>query len=254
MRNIRLVIEYEGTNFAGWQEQRVKAPEGPSTVQGCLREAIRKLTGEEVVLYAASRTDAGVHAIGQVVNFKTSSSLPAPRLVPAINFYLPPEIVVRSAEEVPEAFHAQFHAKSKLYRYTVLNDPVPCALNRNYSYRYPWPLDVEKMKGAAACLVGSHDFSSFGKETEGQQSTIRTIKSFEILRQDNYIHFLVEGDGFLHKMIRGIVGTLLLVGSGKMGVEGFRQVLEARRRCLAGPTAPAQGLCLLKVKYNEEAL
>lgn len=256
MRNIKLVIEYEGTNYAGWQEQRAKGPfakeASPPTIQAHLREAIQKVAGEWVVLYAASRTDAGVHALEQVVNFKTSSYIPVEKLAPAINFYLPKEIVVRSAEEVPEDFHAQFDAKSKVYKYTVLNDPIPRALDRNFSYRFPWSLDIEKMKQAASYLPGSHDFRSFSVESLPKKDSTRNIKSFEITQEDRYIHFVVEADGFLHKMIRGIVGTLLMVGSGKLAVEEFRRILQAKDRRLAGPTVPARGLCLLKVKYDEE--
>ncbi|MFQ5956943.1 MAG: tRNA pseudouridine(38-40) synthase TruA [Candidatus Brocadiales bacterium] len=256
MRNIKLVIEYEGTNYAGWQEQRVKDPSKkgsqPPTVQACVRDAIGKVVGEKVVLYAASRTDTGVHALGQVANFKTSSDLPVQKFVPAINYYLSPEIVVRSAEEVPEDFHAQFSARSKAYSYTVFNDRVPCAINRNLSYRYPWPLDVERMKEASQCLIGRHDFRAFSVESSLRKNNVRTIKSFDITQEDSYIRFVVEADGFLHKMIRGIIGTLLLVGCGKLGAEEFRHILDSRDRRLAGPTAPAQGLLLLKVNYNEK--
>jgi tRNA pseudouridine38-40 synthase len=260
MRNIRLVIEYDGTNFAGWQEQRTKTKaQCLPTIQACLREAIHKVTGEWVTVYGASRTDAGVHALGQVANFKTSSRLSAKRLVPALNYYLPREIVVRSAEEVPEEFHSQYNARSKVYRYTILNDPLPRAIDRNLYYHYPWPLNVERMREAAQCLLGKHDFRAFCVEAHNKENTVRTIKSFEIVREglpaiygnSSYLHFVVEADGFLHKMIRGIVGTLLLVGSGKMGPKEFKEVLEARNRRLAGPTVPARGLCLLKVNYEE---
>lgn len=279
MRNIQLLIEYDGTNFSGWQEQRIKTSRGVSqytpTIQACLREAIHKITGEWVVVYGASRTDAGVHALGQVANFKTYSKLPAERLVPALNSYLPREIVVRSAGEVPDEFHAQFHAKSKVYRYTILNDPVPRAINRNFYYHFHCPLDVERMREAAQHLLGRHDFRAFCVEAHNKENTVRTIKSIEIIQDDpaaicgagpapdlpwseakgrcragQYLHLVVEADGFLHKMIRGIVGTLLLVGSGKMGLAEFKGVVEARDRSLAGPTVPAKGLCLLKVNYT----
>ena len=278
MRNIKLLIEYDGTNFSGWQEQRIKTSRGVSqyapTIQACLREAIHKITGEWVVVYGASRTDAGVHALGQVANFRTYSKLPAERLVPALNYYLPREIVVRSAGKVHEEFHAQFHATSKVYRYTILNDPVPRAINRNFYYHFHCPLAVERMKEAALHLLGRHDFRAFCVEAHNKENTARTIKSFEILESSppeadvaghyplsasggsmdsktkRYIHFFIEADGFLHKMIRGIVGTLLLVGSGKMGLVEFKGVVEARDRSLAGPTVPAKGLCLLKVNYE----
>ncbi|MCQ4574911.1 MAG: tRNA pseudouridine(38-40) synthase TruA [Candidatus Brocadiales bacterium] len=252
MRNIKLVIEYEGTNYAGWQEQRVKKGDPVPTIQACVKDAVEKVVGEAVTLYGASRTDSGVHALGQAANFKTFSKLPAGEFVPAINYYLPPDIVVRSAKEVPEDFHAQYSARSKVYSYTVLNDRVPCALNRNLSYRYPWPLDIERMKEASRCLTGSHDFTAFSVESSDKKNGVRTISSFDITRQDRYTTIVVEADGFLHKMIRGIVGTLLLAGRGKLGAEEFRHILDSRDRQLAGPTAPAKGLTLLKVNYDEE--
>lgn len=252
MRNIKLVIEYEGTGYAGWQEQRVKKGDPVPTVQACVKGAIEKVVGETVVLYGASRTDSGVHALGQVANFKTTSELPAEEFVPAINYYLSPDIVVRSAVEVPEDFHAQYSARSKTYSYTVLNDRVPCAINRNLSYRYPWPLDVERMKEASRYLLGSHDFTAFSVESSDKKNGVRTIKSFDIARQDRYTRIVVGADGFLHKMIRGIVGTLLLVGRGKLGVDEFRRILESKDRRLAGPTAPAKGLMLLKVNYDRD--
>lgn len=274
MRNIKLIIEYEGTNYAGWQEQRVKdlnaetetetgtvreAEAGAGTgtgknpiptVQACVREAVIKVVGEEAVLYGASRTDAGVHALGQAANFKTSSGLPTESFVPAINFYLPPDIVVRSAEEAPEDFHAQYSATSKVYSYTVLNDRVPCAINRNFSYRYPSPLDVDTMKEAAKYLTGRHDFRAFSVETSDKKNGVRTVKSFEVLREGRNVRLMVEADGFLYKMVRGMVGTLLLVGRGKLNTEKFGKILESRDRRLAGPTAPARGLILVKVNYG----
>ncbi|MHC4196872.1 MAG: tRNA pseudouridine(38-40) synthase TruA [Planctomycetota bacterium] len=274
MRNIKLIIEYEGTNYAGWQEQRVKdlhaetetetetgtvkgseagAGKNPiPTIQACVREAVIKVVGEEVVLYGASRTDAGVHALGQTANFKTSSDLPAENFVPAINFYLPPDIVARSAEEAPEDFHAQYLATSKVYSYTVLNDRVPCAINRNFSYRYPWPLDVDTMKEAAKYLTGRHDFRAFSVETSDKKDGVRTVKSFEVTREGRNVRLMVEADGFLYKMVRGMVGTLLLVGRGKLNTEEFGHILESRDRRLAGPTAPARGLILVKVNYDND--
>ncbi len=283
MRNIKLLIEYDGTTFAGWQEQRVptnssvasthqkdtstphsydndsKPPATVPTIQSCLMEAIHSVTGERVVVYGASRTDAGVHATGQVANFKTTSRLPVEKFVPALNYYLPREIVVRSAEEVPDEFHSQYHARSKVYRYTILNDPIPRAINRYFYYHYPCPLNIEKLQEAAQFLFGTHDFSTFCTEVHNKKNTIRTIKSIEITQEDptascevgKYLYFIIEADGFLHKMIRGIVGTLLLVGCGKMSPSEFKDVLKAKDRRLAGPNVPAKGLCLVKVNYEE---
>ena len=243
MNNIKLVIEYDGTNYAGWQQQKKE-----KTVQETLKIAIEKVVNEKITLRGAGRTDAGVHALGQVANFKTKSTIPTRKLVQAINFYLPKDIVVKSIKKVSEKFHSQYSAKSKIYRYTILNNNIGSAINRNSCYHYNGDLNIEKMQKASKTLIGRHDFSVF-KSKSDNKNNIRTIKRLEIKKKGKYLLFTIEADGFLYKMVRSIVGTLLGVGREKMTIKEFKRVLKSRSRPLAGATVPARGLCLLRVKY-----
>lgn len=246
MRNIRLLIEYDGTNYAGWQWQK-----GEKTIQGTLAEAIEQVIQEKTKLYGASRTDAGVHAFGQVANFKTTSNIPSQRLVHAINFYLPYDITVKDAVDVAEPFHAQYCAKSKIYQYTLFNDWVRTSLNRHFSYLYGFQLNMDKMASAARCLIGTHDFTSFTTKAWCEKNRMRTVKRLDIRKEGKYIYFTIEADGFLYNMVRTIVGTLIEIGRGKIPEEDMETILNARNRKLAGPTAPARGLCLMEVKYED---
>ena len=243
MNNIKLVIEYDGTNYAGWQQQKKD-----KTVQETLKIAIEKVVNEKITLRGAGRTDAGAHALGQVANFKTRSTIPTRKLVQAINFYLPKDIVVKSIKKVSEKFHSQYSAKSKIYRYTILNNNIGSAISRNSCYHYNGDLNIEKMQKASKTLIGRHDFSVF-KSKSDNTSNIRTIKRLEIKKKGQYLLFTIEADGFLYKMVRSIVGTLLGVGKEKMTIKEFKRVLKSRSRSLAGATVPARGLCLLRVKY-----
>ena len=254
MRNIKLLIEYEGTNYAGWQRQNPRRGDlastgGHKTVQQTLEDAIEQITHEKVTLYGASRTDAGVHARGQVAHFKTASEIPATKLPCAINAHLPHDIAVKSAEEVPDTFHAQFDAKSKVYRYTVLNESLRCALFRNFCYHFPFSLDINRMKEASQFLLGTHDFRSFQTHVYTKKNSVRTLMVIEIKKENGFIYFLLEADGFLYNMARAIVGTLLEVGRGKITPDEFKRILDARNRRLAGETVPAKGLCLMEIKY-----
>ncbi len=271
MRNTKLLIEYEGTNYAGWQRQNPRrgdlaSTKGHKTVQQTLEDAIEQIIHEKIVLYGASRTDAGVHAMGQAAHFKTASDIPTTRLPGAINAHLPHDIAVKSTEEVPDTFHAQFDAKSKVYRYTVLNEPLRCALFRNFCYHFPSSLDINRMKEASQFLLGTHDFRTFQTHAYTKKSSVRTMISVEINRSsvfdsipqsairnpqwgNGFIHFILEADGFLYNMARAIVGTLLEVGRGKITPDEFKRILEANSRRLAGETVPAKGLCLMEVKY-----
>jgi tRNA pseudouridine38-40 synthase len=252
VNNIKLVIEYDGTNYAGWQQQKKE-----ETVQETLKIAIEKVVNEKITLHGAGRTDAGVHALGQVANFKTKSTIPTYKLVQAINFYLPNDIVVKSARKVTEKFHSQYSSKSKIYRYTILNNDTARAINRNFCYHYNGDLNVEKMQKASRHIIGKHDFSAFKSKSNNVRPTksfrrvsnIRTIKKLEIKKKGKHLLFTIEADGFLYKMVRSIVGTLLEVGKGKMTIEEFRTVSRSGTRSLAGATVPAKGLCLLRVKY-----
>ncbi len=251
MNNIKLVIEYDGTNYAGWQQQKKE-----KTVQETLKIAIEKVVNEKITLHGAGRTDAGAHALGQVANFKTRSTIPTRKLVQSINFYLQKDIVVKSTIKVSEKFHSQYSTKSKIYRYTILNNNIGSAINRNFCYHYNGDLNIEKMQKASKALIGRHDFSVFKSKSNNtcptsfrRESNIRTIKRLEIKKKGKYLLFTIEADGFLYKMVRSIVGTLLGVGREKMTIKEFKRVLKSRSRPLAGATVPARGLCLLRVKY-----
>lgn len=246
MRNIRLQIEYDGANYSGWQTQK-----NDKTVQETLSHAIGQALQEKITIHGAGRTDAGVHALGQVAHFKTGSSIPADRLVHAINYYLPHDIVVKSAGDVPETFHAQYSTKSKVYQYTVLNDWTRSAINRNFCYVYGYALDVEKMTEAAKMLIGSHDFTSFTTKAIEDKNRVRTVQRLDIRKEGKYLYFTIEADGFLYNMVRTIVGTLLEVGKGKIAGDAIKDILNKKNRIFAGPTAPARGLCLMEIKYIE---
>jgi len=243
VNNIKLTIEYDGTNYVGWQQQK-----NGITIHGVLSKAIERVVNEEVALQGSGRTDAGTHAVGQVANFKTESDIPVYNLVQAINSYLPKDIVVRSAEEVPENFHSRYSAKLKTYCYTILNSEIRDAVGRDYCLHYSTPLDIEKMQSASKFLIGKHDFSAF-KSKSDVISSVRTITKLEIEKNGKYLMFTVEADGFLYKMVRSIVGTLLEVGKGKMKILEFKRIVKSGTRARAGNTVAASGLCLLKVKY-----
>lgn len=245
MRNIRLLIEYDGTHYAGWQWQKDE-----KTVQSTLLNAIEQVTRQSVTLYGASRTDAGVHAFGQVANFKTDSTIPPDRLLSAINFYLPPDITVKEVTETAESFHAQYCATSKVYQYTLFNNWIRTSLNRNFCYIYGVQLNIDKMITAARYLIGTHDFTSFTTKAWQEKNRVRTIKRLDIKKQGTYIYTTIEADGFLYNMVRTIVGTLIEIGRGKIELENTMDILLAKHRKLAGPTVPARGLCLMEVKYE----
>jgi tRNA pseudouridine38-40 synthase len=243
VNNIKLVIEYDGTNYDGWQQQK-----SGKTIHQTLNKAIVKVVNEEITLLGAGRTDAGTHAMGQVANFETQSNIPLFNLAQAINYYLPKDIVVKSAHKVPEKFHSRYSAKSKVYRYTIFNSKTRSAIGRNYCHYYATDLNIEKMQKASKALIGKHDFSTFKSKSE-VVSSVRTIKKLEIKKKGEYLFFTIEADGFLYKMVRAIVGTLLEVGRGKMTIGKFKETVKSGIRSKAGNTVPAHGLCLLRVKY-----
>ncbi len=243
-RNIRLTIEYDGSDFFGWQIQK-----NHRTIQGEIREAVEKTSGKKTVVAGAGRTDAGVHALGQVANFHTTSKLSCRKWVQALNSHLPDSIAIRAAEDVPLEFHAQFDAREKTYRYAVLNRPFRSALRRNTTHLVKPTLDVEKMREGAAHLPGTHDFRSFGTETSHKKNTVRTIREFRVEKVEDEIHFTVTGDGFLYNQVRSMVGSLLSVGFGSRSPDWIREVLEAKDRRKAGPNVQARGLTLVEVRY-----
>ncbi|OGW35793.1 MAG: tRNA pseudouridine(38-40) synthase TruA [Nitrospirae bacterium GWD2_57_9] len=246
-RNIKLTVEYDGTNYHGWQSQ---AGTGSSTVQDTLEQALQALTNEGNTAIASGRTDAGVHARGQVVNFHTGSSLPVEAWVPALNHLLPGDVRVLAAEEVPRDFHARFSARGKIYQYRILNRRPPSALYRYYAWHVNLPLDMESMTRASAFLLGTHDFSAFRGSGCAAKSPVRTLRSAKITRSGDFIDVLLEADAFLQYMVRNIVGTLVETGLGRFKPEQVKEMLLSRNRCRSGRTAPPHGLYLVTVFYE----
>jgi len=245
MRNIKLLIEYDGTNYLGWQVQ----PKGP-TIQGMLGDKIKLLTGESIQLFGSGRTDAGVHALGQVAHFKTQSRMDLCSMQRALNSLLPRDIVIQKIEEVEEGFHARKHAKSKIYEYRILNRSLRSAFHRGYVWHIPQKLDLMEMKKATQGLIGEHDFSAFRTVGSSTRTTVRRVIQSEWKRgRGGFIRFEIEANGFLKQMVRSIVGTLVEVGKGKINPEEFQKILTSKDRKKAGPTAPAHGLFLKEVKY-----
>jgi tRNA pseudouridine38-40 synthase len=244
MQNLKLTLEYDGTDYHGWQVQP-----GLPTIQGTLEETIKRVSGEEVRVTGAGRTDAGVHAVGQVANFSTGKGLQANSWQRALNALLPPDIVVRRVEETSEDFDARRSAKSKTYRYSILNRPSPSALDRRYLLHVPNPLDLAAMAEAAAHLLGEHDFSAFRAADGDAVTSARRVYEARLATEGERMHFFITADAFLMHMVRIIVGTLLDVGAGKITPAGFREILKSRDRGRAGKTAPPHGLCLVNVQY-----
>jgi tRNA pseudouridine38-40 synthase len=245
MRNIKLTLSYDGTNFFGWQTQP-----GFRTVQETLEQAIAALIGESVRVNASGRTDTGVHAIGQVVNFYSNTRLAPDVLVRAINAHLPPDVVVRKAVDMPQAFDANRDAKRKLYRYVIHDGPVPNLFLRRYYCSSKHRLDADAMRRAAEPLKGRHDFRSFETDWPNRLSSVRTITHLAVNRFADWIWIDVEADGFLYNMVRVIAGTLMNVGRAYWPESQVAEILHAEDRTQAGPTAPALGLFLMRVTYE----
>jgi len=277
MRNIRLLIAYDGTDFHGWQRQS-----NALTVQECLESAIERILGERAQVWGSGRTDAGVHALNQVANFKTDCPIPCENLKKALNDALPPTVRVKDSHEVSAKFHARYDVCSKTYRYRILQAPVCPPFLWRFVWHYPFPLDGERMTEAAKLFEGEHDFTSFaavdrsaaeescqgaGKDRNAprrdggsgaqpaahkiETAMVRRIFASRIFRhpRTSMLIYEVSGNGFLHHMVRNMVGTLMEVGRGKLEPGGIIRILKARDRTMAGPTAPAQGLCLVEVEY-----
>jgi len=253
MRNFKFTVAYDGTDYYGWQLQP-----GKPTIQGALTEILRRIAQEAIVVHGAGRTDAGVHALGQVANFRTHSALSAAELQRACNALLPPTIRIVGAEEVGPDFHARWCALAKTYRYRLYRERVvPPALWR-YVLHYPFPLDEAAMAAAAARFVGTHDFASFAastgsEEDDRERSAVREIFSAQLARDatGEELHFTVRGKSFLRHMVRKMVGTLLDVGRGKLQVGDIDRLFDLRDRSKSGPTVPPQGLWMLAVEYAE---
>src|SRR6266567_889831 len=251
MRNIKLILSYDGAGFSGWQVQ----PDVP-TIQGTLASAIGRITGEKVLPQGSGRTDAGVHAIAQVVTFATESVIPIANLVIALNDILPASIRVLDVKVVPPEFHARKSARSKTYRYRMYRNAICPPFLARYVWHYPYPLDEVAMCAAASLIEGEHDFTSFAAvdperalERDGSSNVRRVFSSIWQREGDEFI-YEVRGNGFLHHMVRNLVGTFLLVGKGTLKARDVTRILEAKNRCAAGATAPASGLYLVKVEYD----
>lgn len=248
MRNLKLTLAYDGTGFCGWQVQPDTA-----SIQGALGEAIGRITGEKVLPQGSGRTDAGVHALAQVATFQTGTVIPAANLVIALNDTLPPAIRVLDASEVPLEFHARKSAKAKTYRYRIGRGAICPPFVARYVWHYPYPLDFEAMSEAASRVEGEHDFTSFAavdpeKGSSEERSNVRTVFSSAWRREADEWIYEVRGNGFLHHMVRNLVGTFILVGKGTLKAD-ISKILDARNRSDAGATAPASGLYLVGVEY-----
>lgn len=246
MRNFKIIIQYEGTRYQGWQKQGSTQ----NTLQGKFEALLSKIAGEPVEIAASGRTDAGVHAYGQVANFHMETGMSPQELMANMNRYLPEDVAVISCEEVPLRFHSRLNAKGKTYCYRILNSPVPHVFDRKFVWQVPEHLDEEAMKKAAAFLVGTHDFASFTSAKKGKKSTIRTITAIELVREGEELKLSFTGDGFLFHMVRILVGTLVEVGLSGRKASDMERILEAGDRQKAGPLAPAQGLSLMEVYYS----
>ncbi len=244
MRNIKLTIEYDGKDFNGWQKQPDKL-----NIQGEIEKAIFLVTKEEVELFGSGRTDAGVHAVGQVANFKTNSKIPTEKLTYAINSKLKKSIRIKEAKQVSMNFHSRYNCKEKTYRYIINNSEQGTAINRNLEYHISNPLNIEAMKKAVSYFKGEHDFKAFKASGTSSKSSIRTIYKAKLKKEKERIIIELTGNGFLYNMVRIISGTLVDVGLGKIDPDKIPEIIESKDRKKAGKTLPPYGLYLLRVKY-----
>ena len=249
MRRILLTVEYDGTAYAGWQRQS-----NALSVQQVLEEKLSRLTKAPVTLHGASRTDAGVHALGQSAHFDTESAIPADKFSYAVNTMLPEDIRVRASRQVPETFHARFSTKGKRYRYLMHAAPHAGALDRLTHAHVIYPLNVEAMDREARTLVGTHDFAAFAASGSVVKDTVRTLYSARVERREEEVRLTIEGSGFLYNMVRIIAGTLIGVGSGKLRPGAFERAIASGNRLDLGVTAPARGLTLMEVFYDPKDL
>ncbi len=245
MRNIKLVIEYDGSGFNGWQKQPNKL-----NIQGEIEAVIENITKEKIELIASGRTDAGVHAIGQVANFKTNSNIPIEKIPIAINSQVKNSIRIKSAEEVDERFHSRYNCKRKTYRYIIDNSKYGSSIFRNMTYHMPIKLNINEMQKAVKYFEGEHDFKAFKSSGTSSKSSVRTIYEAKVIKKNEYIILELTGNGFLYNMVRIIAGTLVDVGLEKLKAKDIPVILEKKDRQKAGKTLPPQGLFLVKVEYK----
>jgi tRNA pseudouridine38-40 synthase len=245
--NFKITIEYDGSGFHGWQRQKRHR-----TVQGEIENALHTVTRQNIVVIGSGRTDAGVHALGQVASFKCHTRLSPGPIQKALNSLLPDAIVIRDCKPVAPTFHARYDAKRKTYRYRILNHPLAVAIGRQYAWHLRRPLDLDAMRGATAILLGRHDFSAFEGAGSPRSHAVRQVFRAFIDREEKaeFLAFDIEADGFLRFMVRNIVGTLVLVGCGKLSGADFEEILLSKKRKRAGATAPPHGLFLMCVRYG----
>ncbi|MDI3312315.1 MAG: tRNA pseudouridine(38-40) synthase TruA [Thermoanaerobacterium sp.] len=244
MRNIVLVIEYDGTNYHGWQIQK-----NALTIQEVITKAIKKITLEDVNLIGSSRTDAGVHALNQVANFTSNCNIPASKIPNALNSLLPKDIVIKDAYDADMDFHSRYSAKGKRYKYIIYNRKFNSPIYRNYSWHISNELDLDRMTESLMYLKGTHDFSAFKASGSSVKDSVRTVRDILLKKNDFNVEFEIEADGFLYNMVRIIVGTIVDVGLGKINPIDVKEILDSKNRCMAGKTAPPQGLFLTKIYY-----
>jgi tRNA pseudouridine38-40 synthase len=249
MRRIQLIVEYDGTNYAGWQQQK-----NAMSVQQMVEDTLSKLTKEKIVIHGASRTDAGVHAQGQSAHFDTESRIPADKFSYALNTMLPPDIRIRESRQVPDDFHARFSTRGKRYRYLFHVHPHASAIHRLTHAHVIYPLDVDLMHREAQALVGTHDFAAYAASGSVVKDTVRTIYRVDVTRDGEEVKLVIEGKGFLYNMVRIIAGTLIGVGSGNIEPGAFARAIESGNRLDLGVTAPAHGLTLMEVFYDPDDL
>ena len=245
MRNIRLLLQYEGTRYQGWQRQT----SSENTIQGKLEQLLSKMCNEPIEIMGSGRTDAGVHALGQVANFHTTSAMSTEEMCSFINEYLPQDIAVIQVTEAAPRFHSRLNACGKRYCYRVINSAIPNVFWRRYALEVPQNLDVEAMEKAASYLLGEHDFKAFTSAKKGKKSTVRRIDKIDIGKEGDLLTFIFEGNGFLYHMVRILMGTLLEVGAGKRSPEEMSEILAFGNREKAGALVPAKGLTLMEVFY-----
>lgn len=258
-RNIKLTIEYDGTNFCGWQRQSARNgsqnKSSHRTVQEEIEKVLKTIFQQNLKCTGSGRTDSGVHALGQVAHFKMNSTMSVDKMQNALNANLPDDIAIIKVEEASLSFHAQYSVKTKTYRYTILNTTARCAQQRNFCLYYPYKLNTRKMREEAKSFIGRKNFKSFTasdpakRKARRKENTVRTIKQLTITKKGDNLIFEIEANGFLYKMVRNIVGTLLEVGRGKLARGSIKQILSQKNRGAAGNTAKAKGLALLKVRY-----
>jgi tRNA pseudouridine38-40 synthase len=253
LKNILLKVEYDGTAYKGWQTQRLNSASGVAvkvpTIQQTIETKLSLILQKNITIIGSGRTDSGVHAKEQVANFKVNTDIPLAKIKKSLNSLLPNDIIIKQIKQVDADFHSRFSAKSKVYRYTILNRAYGSAFLRNYVFHCVSPLDTSLMRKEAGYLKGRHDFRCFQASDNKPRSSVRTIKKISLKVKEALIFIDIEADGFLYNMVRNIAGTLIEIGRGKMPEGTMKNLLNLKDRTLAGPTAPALGLCLVKVKY-----